>query len=171
MYNTTIHSLFNVSQTKIIVNVKRIPHHVLPPRSSKSYGVVGWVAHKILVTAQRLNSSLPFGLGLVNNTNLISLRRFTEMRDHISQQFIILDQARLLSVPKVFCCGCVDITAIITGHHRKSQDLARSRLACSLCVFSHFMHHIFLSPALHFASQSVLELEVPYEYQDHRSAN
>ena len=26
MYNTTIHSLFNVSQTKIIVNVKRIPH-------------------------------------------------------------------------------------------------------------------------------------------------
>ena len=24
-------------------------NHVLPPRPSKSYGVVGWVAHKILV--------------------------------------------------------------------------------------------------------------------------
>ena len=38
-----------------------------------------------------------------------------------------------------------DITVIMPGHHGKSQDLAWSRLACSPCVFSHFMHFIFFS--------------------------
>ena len=38
--------------------------HVLPDRHSKRYREVGWVAHKILVTAQRPNSSFPFGLKL-----------------------------------------------------------------------------------------------------------
>lgn len=49
----------------------------------------------------------------------------------------------------------------MTGHHGKSQDLAWSRLACSPCVFSHFMHFIF-SPVLHFAPRS--ESEVLYEH-------
>ena len=132
------------------------PDHVLPPRSSKSYGVVGWVAHKILVTAQRLNSSFPFGLGLVNNTNLISLRRFTEMRDHISQQFIILDQARLLSVPKVFCCGCVLIlllsSPVITENLKIWPDLASLAahvFSLTLCIIffslqpSTLLHKVF----------------------------
>ena len=131
-------------------------NHVLPPRSSKSYGVVGWVAHKILVTAQRLNSSFPFGLGLVNNTNLISLRRFTEMRDHISQQFIILDQARLLSVPKVFCCGCVLIlllsSPVITENLKIWPDLASLAahvFSLTLCIIffsiqpSTLLHKVF----------------------------
>ena len=38
-------------------------NHVLPPRPSKGYrGVVGWVFHKILVTAERPNSSFPLDL-------------------------------------------------------------------------------------------------------------
>ena len=39
-------------------------NHVLPPRPSKSFGVVGWwwVAHKILVTAQVLGFGIWIGL-------------------------------------------------------------------------------------------------------------
>ena len=37
-------------------------NHVLPPRPSKSYRVVGWVAHKILVTAQVLGFGIWIGL-------------------------------------------------------------------------------------------------------------
>ena len=86
------------------------------------------------------------------------LQRFTEMRDpiHNSGPGQIAFGAKSILL-------CVDITVIMTGHHGKSQDLARSRPACSPCVFSHFMHHIFLSPA----SQNVRELEVLYEHQDH----
>ena len=76
-------------------------NYVLPPRSPKSYGVGlwgGWVAHEILVTAQRPNSSfiriwaLDWDLALALGLSISYLNHFQKLRSF----FIRLDPIDIL---------------------------------------------------------------------------
>lgn len=82
-------------------------------------------------------------------------------------KLMILDQARLLSVPKVFCWCLILLLSwlAITENLKNWPDLA----SLAALVFSLTLCTLFFSPVLHlsFTKFKCLELEVLYEHQDH----